>query len=157
MSSSEETIEARARRIAERVAASAGLEIVDVEWRGGARRGVLRVFIDKPAGVTHADCETVSKQMSTILDVEDVGPSGAYHLEVSSPGLDRKLTKPDDYRRFSGRKAKLRLTRSVEGREEFTGRLGGLEDDQVVVDLGDGRAVRIPLDAVGQARLVVEI
>src|SRR5213078_5125287 len=90
----------RVREIAERVAASAGVEIVEVELRGGGKSRMLRIFIDKPGGVTHEDCANLSREVSTILDVEDAVPGGSYTLEVSSPGLDRKLVKPGDFERF---------------------------------------------------------
>ena len=90
------------RNIAERVAASSGLELVEVEFLGSGKARMLRIFIDKTGGVTHQDCENVSKEVSTILDMEDVVPGDSYLLEVSSPGLDRKLTKPADYERFTG-------------------------------------------------------
>src|SRR5258707_12742119 len=85
--------------IAERVAQSEGIEIVDVELKGGGRNQFLRISIDKPEGVTHADCELISQQVGTILDVENLIP-GHYTLEVSSPGLERKLRKPADFERF---------------------------------------------------------
>jgi ribosome maturation factor RimP len=84
------------RQIAERVAASQGLELVELEFRGGGKARMLRVYIDKPGGVTHEDCALVSRELGTILDVEDALPGGAYLLEVSSPGLDRKLLKLAD-------------------------------------------------------------
>ncbi len=95
------------REIAERVAASSGLELVDVEMRGGGKARLLRIFIDKPAGVTHEDCANFSREVGTIFDVEDAVPGGTYMLEVSSPGLDRKLFKPADYERFAGSLVKL--------------------------------------------------
>src|SRR6476661_10704609 len=96
----------RVREIAERVAVSSGLEVVEVELRGGGKARMLRIFIDKPAGVTHEDCVSVSREVSTILDVEDAVP-GSYTLEVSSPGLDRKLFRPADYQRFTGSRIQL--------------------------------------------------
>src|ERR1700721_2511075 len=103
----------RVREIAERVAASSGLEIVEIEFLGGGKARMLRVFLDKPAardqplsGVTHEDCANFRREFGTILDVEDVMP-GSYTLEVSSPGLDRKLIKPADFSRFPGRRLKL--------------------------------------------------
>src|SRR5207249_670976 len=90
------------RGIVERVASSQGLEVVDVEFRGGGRARMLRVYIDKPGGVTHEDCANVSNEVGTILDVEDAVPGGSYLLEVSSPGLDRKLVRAGDYQRFIG-------------------------------------------------------
>jgi ribosome maturation factor RimP len=146
-----------ARSIAERVALSEGLEVVDVEWRGGGKRGVLRIFIDKPEGVTHADCEAVSKQVSTILDVEDVVPGAAYSLEVSSPGLDRKLVKPQDFDRFRGKKASIKLREPRNGRAQFTGRLAGLENGHALLEVAGGETERFALDEIRTARLVVEL
>ena len=141
--------------IAARVATSEGLEIVEVEWKGGGNNRILRIFIDKPAGVSHADCETVSHQVGAILDVEDV-ISSRYTLEVSSPGLDRKLLKPDDYQRFVGKKAKVKLHHAIEGRSHFVGRLAGLVGDQVGLDVDGGGLIRFPLAEVASARLAVE-
>src|SRR5215813_2146523 len=98
------------REIAGRVATAQGLEVVEVEMRGGGKARTLRITIDKPDGVTHDDCANVSRDVSTILDVEDAVPGAAYTLEVSSPGLDRKLLRAEDYRRFAGSRVKL-LTR----------------------------------------------
>src|ERR1700722_1599564 len=97
----------RIRGIAERVAASSNLEVVNVELRGGGKARMLRIVIDKPAGVTHEDCVSLSREVSTILDVEDVVPGGSYMLEVSSPGLDRELVRAKDFERFVGSRVKL--------------------------------------------------
>ena len=109
----------RVREIAERVAASSGLEIVEIEFLGGGKARMLRVFLDKPAagtdplaGVTHEDCANFSREFGTILDVEDVMP-GSYTLEVSSPGLDRKLIKAADFTRFTGSRLKLSTRQPV--------------------------------------------
>ena len=99
------------RAIVERVAASQGLEVVELELRGGGKSRMLRIFIDKPDGVTHEDCANLSREIGTILDVEDAIPGGSYTLEVSSPGLDRKLFKAADFERFRGHRLKL-MTRS---------------------------------------------
>ncbi|HYM11009.1 MAG TPA: ribosome maturation factor RimP [Bryobacterales bacterium] len=141
--------------IAGRVAASEGLEIVEVEYKGGGNNRVLRIFIDKPGGVSHADCETVSHQVGVILDVEDVIPVH-YTLEVSSPGLDRKLLKPADYQRFLGKKARVKLRGSIAGRSHFIGRLAEFEAGRVGLDVeGNGRVHFAPEDVL-VARLVVE-
>src|SRR4029077_13037085 len=103
--------EDRVRAIAERVAATSGLEVVEIELRGGGKSRMLRVFLDKPAGVTHEDCALFSREIGTILDVEDVVPGGSYVLEVSSPGLDRKLNRAADYERFECSNIKL-MTRT---------------------------------------------
>src|ERR1700735_5252273 len=119
----------RVREVADRVAASSGLEVVDVEFLGGGNARMLRVFLDKPAagndplaGVTHEDCATFSREFGTILDVEDVMP-GSYTLEVSSPGLDRKVIKPADFTRFTGRRLKLTTRQPVGENRHFEGRL----------------------------------
>src|SRR5437868_395189 len=97
----------RVRGIAERVASSSGLEVVELELRGGGNKRMLRIVIDKPEGVTHEDCANISREVGTILDVEDAMPGGSYVLEVSSPGLDRKLVRAEDYKRFVGSRVKL--------------------------------------------------
>src|SRR5436309_15833404 len=109
----------RVREITERVAASSGLEVVEVELRGGGKARMLRIVIDKPAGVTHADCANLSREVGTILDVEDAVPGGSYTLEVSSPGLHRKLVRPADYARFTGRRARLATRSRVNGSRLF--------------------------------------
>ena len=104
-----EAVASKIEEIAERVAGSEGLEVVEVEVKGGGNNRFVRISIDKPEGVTHADCELVSQQVGTILDVEEVVPGGRYTLEVSSPGVERKLLKPADYQRFQGKKVKITL------------------------------------------------
>jgi ribosome maturation factor RimP len=106
------------RAITERVAASNGLEIVEIELRGGGKSRMLRIFIDKPEGVTHEDCAKLSREVSTILDVEDAIP-GSYVLEVSSPGLDRKLFRPADFERYQGSRVKLTTKGAVNGNRHF--------------------------------------
>jgi len=151
----------RIREAAERVARSEGLEVVDVEWKVGKQR-FLRVYIDKPEGVSHRDCELVSQQLSVILDVEDLVPGPRYILEISSPGLDRKLTKPADYQRFVGRRAKLWTVEPVAmepGARANTsfleGRLGGYADGIVQIEV-KGRMIALPFAGIRKANLVVE-
>src|ERR1700679_2763415 len=107
----------KVREIVERVATSESLEVVDVQLLGGGGSRLLRIFIDKPEGVTHADCEFMSLNVGTILDVEDVIPGGRYTLEVSSPGVERKLTRPQEFERFLGHKVKVVLRQAVEGQK----------------------------------------
>src|SRR5581483_3120169 len=161
----------RVRDIAERVAASGGLEVVEVELRGGGKSRMLRVTIDKPSGVTHEDCANVSREMSTILDVEDPIPGGSYVLEVSSPGLDRKLNRPADYERFTGSRVKLMTREPVNGNRHFEGRLESFQDGRLTLDISrptnkknprstDGNApekIEIELANVEKANLVPEI
>src|SRR5271155_5394240 len=105
----------RVREIAERVGASRGLEVVEVEMRGAGKARMLRIYIDKPGGVTHEDCANLSREVSTIFDVEDVIPGDSYVLEVSSPGLDRKLSRAADFERFTGSRVKITTRDPVNG------------------------------------------
>ncbi|MFB3814896.1 MAG: ribosome maturation factor RimP [Terriglobales bacterium] len=151
----------KVREIAERVAESSGLEVVDVEFRGGGKARMLRIFIDKPGGVTHEDCANVSREVGTILDVEDVVPGGQYLLEVSSPGLDRKLVKAADYERFAGSRVKLHTREPIEGTRHFEGRLEGLHDGRITLALPAKKKqpatrVDIELANVERANLVPE-
>jgi ribosome maturation factor RimP len=174
----------KVRQAAERVARSEGLEIADVEWKVGKQR-FLRVYIDRlperPANaedsaakgnrsdevpvsdpyprITHGDCERVSQQLSVILDVEDLIPGAAgYLLEVSSPGMDRALKKAADYERFRGRLAKVVTAEMVENAKFFEGRLAGLAEGKVRMELQGkhARMVEIPLETIRKANLVVE-
>ena len=152
----------RVRALAGRVAASYGLEIFDVEFRREGQGLVLRVRIDRPGPAATAEdsvsienCAQVSRDLSTLLDVEDVVP-GAYTLEVSSPGLDRPLRHADDYRRFSGRRAKLVMREAVDGQKYFKGHLGGVDDGAVLIDAEDGRRHRVPIGVITRANLEVE-
>src|SRR5207253_8490460 len=129
----------RVREIAERVAATSGLEVVEVEFRGSGKSRVLRIVIDKPpagedrGGVTHEDCANLSREVSTILDVEDAVPGGSYLLEVSSPGLDRKLFRPADYERFVGSRVRLTTREPVNGNRHFEGRLESFRDSRIKI------------------------
>jgi ribosome maturation factor RimP len=123
------------REIADRVAQSSGLEVVELELLGGGKARMLRVYIDKPGGVTHEDCANFSREAGTIFDVEDAVPGTEYTLEVSSPGLDRKLSKPEDFQRFMGSLMKLTTRDPVNGNRHFEGRLKGFEDGRLSLDL----------------------
>jgi len=129
--------------------------VVDVEWKVGKQR-FLRVFIDKPTGISHSDCQAVSEQLSVLLDVEDVVPGPAYVLEVSSPGLDRKLTRPAEFERFAGRKARISMNEPVESQAFFEGRLAGFAEGRVKIDV-QGRIIELPLAGIRKAQLVVEL
>jgi ribosome maturation factor RimP len=144
----------RIRDAAERAARTAGVEVVDVEWKIGKQR-FLRVYIDKPGGVSHRDCQAVSEQLGVLLDVEDLVPGPRYILEVSSPGLDRKLTKAPDFERFTGRLARISTTEPVENSTFFEGRLAGCSDGLIKLDV-KGRIIELPLTGIRKANLVVE-
>jgi ribosome maturation factor RimP len=143
------------RSMAERVAVSEGLYLVDVELKGGRSNTLLRVYIDKAGGITHADCQNVSEQLSAMLDVEDPFP-GSYTLEVSSPGLDRELRKPGDYEHFAGRRARVILREPVDGQTVFEGRLAGLEGGLVRLDLGEAGIREFGLAAISRTKLLLE-
>ena len=143
------------RVIAERVVTSEGLALVDVELKGGPANPLLRICIDKAGGVSHADCQLVSEQMSAILDVEDLFP-GRYLLEISSPGLNRRLVKEQDFVHFAGRRARLVLRQPVAEGKVFEGRLAGFEDGRVRIDLGEQGTVEFELANISKAQLVVE-
>ena len=168
----------RVREIAERVAASSGLEAVEIEFLGGGKGRILRVFLDKPAaagadplaGVTHEDCANFSREFGTILDVEDAVPGGSYTLEVSSPGLDRKLSKAADFSRFIGSRVKLTTRQPVNNNRHFEGRLESFENGRLTLDLSvashksrkkmgaaAGHKLEIDFADVEKANLVPEI
>jgi ribosome maturation factor RimP len=169
------------RAAAERVARSEGLEVFDIEWKMGKQR-FLRVYIDRvpaakgsdgaeaaengseaandPYGkISHADCERVSQQLSVILDVENlIDGAAGYVLEVSSPGLDRPLRKAADFERFAGKLAKITTSEGIGEQKFFEGRLAGIADGKVRVELEgkNARVVEVPMEMIRKANLVVE-
>lgn len=145
----------RIREAAERAAQTAGVEVVDVEWKIGKQR-FLRVYIDKPAGVSHSDCQAVSEQLSVLLDVEDLVSGPGYVLEVSSPGLDRKLTTAGEFARFAGRLARISTSEPVDNQTFFEGRLSGCSEGRVKIEV-KGRMIEVPLAGIRKANLVVEL
>lgn len=152
----------RVRTVANRVAGTYGLVVFNVQFRREAGGMVVRVQIDRPGpaatveeSVSIEDCVRVSRDLSAVLDVEDVVPA-AYTLEVSSPGLDRPLRGADDYRRFTGRRAKIVMRQAVDGQTFFKGRLGGVEGDEVLIETDDGRGHRVPIGVITRANLEVE-
>ena len=157
------------REIAVRVATAHGVGVVDVEMRGGGKARTLRITIDKPEGVTHDDCANVSREVSTILDIEDAVPGAAYTLEVSSPGLDRKLNRAEDFERFTGSRIKLMTREPVNGNRHFEGRLESFGQGKLLIETITGRKkpkpghaqhgqkVEIELANVEKANLVPEI
>jgi ribosome maturation factor RimP len=149
------TVEERVRRIAENVAIDHGLELVHAEVAGPEQKPIVRIFIDKPNGVTHEDCSEVSFHVGTILDVEDFIHS-AYTLEVSSPGLERGLYKIADYDRFAGRLAKVKTRSPIGGQRNFRGRLLGIDSNKVLFeDLTSGR-LSIPIETIIKANLELD-
>ncbi|HEX5787215.1 MAG TPA: ribosome maturation factor RimP [Woeseiaceae bacterium] len=131
-----------------------GYELTDLDARLSGATGALRLFIDRPEGVGLADCEKVSRAVSALLDVEDPIP-GHYDLEVSSPGLDRKLTKPAHFQRFTGETVKVQMRFPIDGRRRFRGRLLESDENNIVLDV-DGTKHSLPLATIDSARLVPE-
>jgi ribosome maturation factor RimP len=136
----------------ERIVEFAGMELVHVEARRESGGMVLRLFIDREGGVTLDDCARVSRQVSAELDADDPLP-GRYTLEVSSPGLDRPLSKDRDFQRFSGQTVRIVTAAPLDGQRHFKGRLNGLAEGSVHVVLEDGREIAIPREMMTSARL----
>ena len=132
-----------------------GYELADLEVRLGGKGGLVRIFIDKPEGIDLDDCEKVSLAVSALLDVEDPVPDN-YNLEVSSPGLDRKLTKVEHFQRFEGETVKVQMRFPIEGRRRFRGTLVSSNDENIVVEV-DGESHSLPLKTIDTARLVPEV
>jgi ribosome maturation factor RimP len=149
-------IEERVQAIAERVAIDHGLELVHAEVAGPENKPIVRIFIDKPTGVTHQDCSQVSLHVGTVLDVEDFIHS-SYTLEVSSPGLERGLYKRADYERFAGSLAKMRTRRPIGGQRNFRGRILGVDGDEVLFEDRTSGPVKVALDAIAKANLELDV
>jgi len=150
------SIAERVQELAERVAIDHGLELVHAEVAGPENKPIVRVFIDKPHGVTHDDCSDVSLHLGTILDVEDF-IHASYTLEVSSPGLERGLYKRADYERFAGSDAKLKTRQPIEGQRNFRGRILGVDESDVLFEDRTNGRVRIPFDIITKANLEVDL
>lgn len=150
------SIEERVQAIAERVAIDHGLELVHAEVAGPENKPIVRIFIDKPNGVTHKDCSEVSLYVGTILDVEDF-IHASYTLEVSSPGLERGLYKRADYERFAGKLARLRTRRPINGQRNFRGRLLGVDGEEALFEDRTSGRVKVPLDSIAKANLELDV
>ncbi len=129
-----------------------GYEVSDLEAKLGGKDGVIRIFVDHPDGIGLEDCEKVSRAVSALLDVEDPLP-GHYNLEVSSPGLDRKLTKVEHFQRFEGNTVKVQMRFPILGRKRFRGTLVSSDDENIVVEV-DGELHELPMATIDTARLV---
>src|SRR5256714_14782003 len=145
----------RIREIAEQAAIDHGLEMVHTEVAGPENQPIVRVFIDKPGGVTHQDCSGVSTQIGTVLDVEDF-IHAAYTLEVSSPGIERGLYKLADYERFAGSTAKIKTRVAIGSQRNFRGRIIGVEGNSLVFEDPTSGRDTIPFDSIAKANLEVD-
>ena len=142
--------------IADRVARAADLEIADIEFLGGGKHRVLRIYVDKEGGVTHTDCETVSTGVEAVLDAEELIPGGEYTLEVSSPGVERKLIRPRDFEKSVGKKVKVVLLEPLSNSSTWIGVLQAFAENVLTVETADGKTAQIPLDSVKKANLKFE-
>jgi ribosome maturation factor RimP len=149
-------VEDRVRAIAERVSLDHGLELVHAEVAGPDNKPIVRIFIDKPNGVTHQDCSEVSLHVGTILDVEDF-IHASYTLEVSSPGIERGLYKRQDYERFAGSLAKVKARRPINGQRNFRGRVVGIDGDDVLFEDRSSGRVRIAFETIVKANLEIDV
>jgi ribosome maturation factor RimP len=145
---------AQAEPIIESLAAEEGCELVDMTYQREPQGWVLRVYIDRPGGVTVGDCQKISTQIGDTLEGKDI-MRYAYNLEVSSPGLNRPLKKAADFERFAGRLVRIKTRAPIDGRRNFLGRLTGCADGLVCLDI-DGTCVRLPLDSIGRAHIEYE-
>ena len=148
----EKQIATRVWSVAEPLCLDEGMELVFIEFRRESQGRVLRLYIDKQGGVTLDDCALISRQLGDILDVtlEDIGP---YSLEVSSPGVNRPIGRPEDYNRFKGQQVHLKTRQPIDGRKNYRGVLRGI-DESIVAVVCDNEEVHIPLEAISIARLV---
>jgi ribosome maturation factor RimP len=144
------------RQLLDPILESMGLSLWDLEFHKQGPQWLLRIFIDRePGGVTLGDCETVSRDLSAALDVEDI-ILHAYTLEVSSPGLDRTLSKPEHFVRFTGSMVRIKTYQLINGQKVFRGRLLGLAEDTLKVELETGTILEIPMTGITKASLEVE-
>ena len=146
----------RITSLCERVVEGTAIEVVEVQLRGAGKARLLRIYIDKPGGVGHDDCKLVSERLGKALDEEDVIPDDSYTLEVSSPGVERKLTKPRDFERITGQKVKLALFKPIEGQLRWEGQLQKIADGVLDIETPTGELLRIPLEQVQKANLKFE-
>lgn len=144
-------IQEQIQQLLDPILGSLGLTLWDLDFKKEGPQWLLRVYIERePGGVTLLDCETVSRDLGTALDVEDLIPH-AFTLEVSSPGLDRSLTKPEHYRKCAGTRVKIKTYQQINGEKVFRGKLVGLEGSMVVLETEKGDLLRIPPEGIAKA------
>jgi ribosome maturation factor RimP len=142
--------------LCEESAVGTDIEIADVQLRGAGKARLLRIYIDKPGGVTHQDCELISSRLGKLLDEGDVIPGDEYTLEVSSPGVERALKKPRDFERVVGQKVKLSLREPVDGQLHLVGTLSGIAGDVLNLEITPDQSLQIPLEQIQKANLKFE-
>ncbi|MEZ5425881.1 MAG: ribosome maturation factor RimP [Pyrinomonadaceae bacterium] len=151
-----QSVEQRLRAIAERVVRDNGLELVHAEIVGSGQKKTVRIFIDKPAGITHEDCALIDARVSEVLEAEDLIPT-AYILEVSSPGLERGLYSISDFEKFTGKQAKVKTLQAINGQKHYRGRIVEIRGEEIVFDDRTSGRTTIPYQAVAKANLEFDI
>ena len=146
----------RITELGEQALTGTSIELVEVQLRGAGKARLLRVYIDKPGGVTHGDCELLSERLGRLLDESETIPDDSYTLEVSSPGVERKLAKPRDFERVVGQKIKLAVHQPIEGQTRFEGRLKEFTGGVLQLETPEGGMLQVPLDQVQKANLKFE-
>ncbi len=146
----------RITALTERAASGTDIEVVEVQLRGAGKARLLRVYIDKKGGVTHGDCELISQKLGELLDEEDAVPGDHYTLEVSSPGAERRLTKPRDFERVLGQKIRIVLREPLEGLKSVDGKLTGCSQEALDLETEPGHTLQVPLTQVQKANLKFE-
>lgn len=142
--------------LGEQAASGTGIEIVEIQLRGAGKARLLRVFIDKPQGVTHGDCEIISERLGALIDADESVLQEGYTLEVSSPGVERQLSKPRDFERVVGQKIRLGLRQPIHGQQRFEGKLTGFAGDTLEVEVAPEQILRIPREQIQKANLKFE-
>ena len=148
-------IEETVRRLAEGIAASEGCDLVDLEILRGGRKWIVRIFIDTIGGVSAEDCATVSRQLGTVLEVENLIPQ-KYVLEVSSPGMDRPLRTPKDFHRNLGRLLRVRIASADPGPQHHRGKLLSIGDQAIVLETEEGEPMEILLEKIQEAKVLID-
>ncbi|MEK7689081.1 MAG: ribosome maturation factor RimP [Deltaproteobacteria bacterium] len=151
-----EDIITQVKELAEPVLAQKGMELIDVEYKMEYGRWILRLFIDKSEGITVDDCGDVSRELGTILDVKNI-ITHAYNLEVSSPGLDRVLTRENDFLRYKGKKVKIKTRQPISGRRNFSAVLDDFKEGMVLLIDSEGKKWEIPFNDIKKAKLEVDL
>lgn len=142
--------------LGEQAASGTGIQIVEIQLRGAGKARLLRVFIDKPQGVTHGDCEIISERLGALIDADENVLQEGYTLEVSSPGVERQLSKPRDFERVVGQKIRLGLRQPIDGQQRFEGKLTGFAGDTLEVEVAPEQILRIPREQIQKANLKFE-
>ncbi len=150
------SLENRVAELAEQLAASVQMEVVLLEIKGDGNSSIIRVFIDKPGGVSLEDCGRFSKKFSVVLDVEDLIPF-SYTLEISSPGVNRPLVKESDFQRFCGKDARIRMRRPLEGQKNFRGKIVGVTEGRLELEVVSGKQIEITLIDIEKANLIGDL